>query len=98
MNQFKRNADGRYKLTAFVSSSGSPVDLFDPEKEKSKMVLAGDSYAPMLRGVFDDIDYRLSVASDTYKISKYIKDYVLVPVVVMPSDLTNRNKVAFPYI
>lgn len=39
----------------------------------------------------------LPVAAEKYKISANLEDYVCVPVVIMPSDLPNRNGVAFPY-
>ena len=37
----------------------------------------------------------LPFASEVYDISPNIKDYILVPVTIMPSDLPNRNGVAF---
>lgn len=39
----------------------------------------------------------LPFAGEQYNISSDIKDYVMVPVVIMPSDLPNRNGVAFPF-
>ena len=39
----------------------------------------------------------LPLAAQTYQISPNIKDYVVVPVPIFPSDLPNRNSVAFPY-
>lgn len=39
----------------------------------------------------------LPMAADVYKISANIEDYITVPVVIMPSDLPNRNMVAFPF-
>lgn len=35
-------------------------------------------------------------AAEKYNISANLKDYVVQPVIIMPSDLPNRNKVAFP--
>lgn len=43
-----------------------------------------------------DISVWLPFASSHYQISKNLDDYVLTPVIVMPSDLPNRNAVAFP--
>lgn len=39
----------------------------------------------------------LPMASQVYNISPNIKDYVVVPVIIMPSDLPNRNSVSFPH-
>lgn len=39
----------------------------------------------------------LPAAASVYNISKSIKDYVVVPVIIMPTDIPNRNSVAFPY-
>lgn len=39
----------------------------------------------------------LPMASQVYNISPNIKDYVVVPVIIMPTDLPNRNSVAFPH-
>lgn len=39
----------------------------------------------------------LPMASEVYNISPNIKDYVVVPVIIMPTDLPNRNSVAFPH-
>lgn len=39
----------------------------------------------------------LPLAAKEYHISANLKDYVVVPVTMFPSDLPNRNSVAFPY-
>jgi hypothetical protein len=39
----------------------------------------------------------LALAAEQYKISPKLEDYICVPVIIMPSDLPNRNGVAFPY-
>ena len=38
----------------------------------------------------------LPFAAEVYETSKSVKDYFIVPVVIMPSDLPNRNLTAFP--
>jgi hypothetical protein len=43
-----------------------------------------------------DFSSWLPFASREYKISSNIMDYILVPVITIPSDLPNRNGVAFP--
>lgn len=39
----------------------------------------------------------LPMASKVYEISSNIRDYVIAPVIIMPSDIPNRNSVSFPY-
>lgn len=43
-----------------------------------------------------DFNIWLPFAAKHMNISKDIKDYILVPVIIMPSDLPNRNGVGFP--
>lgn len=43
-----------------------------------------------------DIHTWLPFAAPHYRISPKLEDYVLTPVIVMPADLPNRNRVAFP--
>lgn len=38
----------------------------------------------------------LPLAAEKYEISKSIKDYVIAPVIIFPTDIPNRNSVAFP--
>ncbi len=47
---------------------------------------------------FNTLDFGgwLPFAAPEYCISKNVQDYVLVPVIAMPTDLPNRNGVAFP--
>jgi hypothetical protein len=47
---------------------------------------------------FSTLDFGswLPFAAPEYCISKSVQDYVLVPVIAMPTDLPNRNGVAFP--
>lgn len=44
-----------------------------------------------------DVQSWLPAAANEYKISPNINDYLVVPVVIMPTDIPNRNSVAFPY-
>jgi len=43
-----------------------------------------------------DISQWLPFASKTYEISDNLEDFVMVPVITIPTDLPNRNGVAFP--
>lgn len=44
-----------------------------------------------------DVQDWLPAAAKVYNISRDIRDYVIVPVIIMPTDIPNRNSVAFPY-
>jgi hypothetical protein len=39
----------------------------------------------------------LPFASEVYNVSAKLEDYILVPTVIMPSELPNRNQIGFPY-
>jgi hypothetical protein len=47
-------------------------------------------------GIQLDFQQWLPFAAPKYQISKDIKDYIIVPVIAVPSDLPNRNRIAFP--
>ena len=47
-------------------------------------------------GIQLDFQQWLPFAAPKYKISSDIKDYIIVPVIAVPSDLPNRNRIAFP--
>lgn len=43
-----------------------------------------------------DYEIFLPFAAKTYKISPRIEDYLIIPTIICPSDLPNRNGIAFP--
>lgn len=51
-----------------------------------------------IQDIISDAPSWLPFASEQYQISANIKDYVMVPVVIIPTDLPNRNMVSFPYL
>ena len=44
-----------------------------------------------------DVQKWLGLAAEKYEISANIRDYVISPVIILPTDIPNRNSVAFPY-
>lgn len=80
----------------------SPIDLHKSFKKSSSFLEQDKNntviHHPELPGVHIPIDFEtwLPFCAPHYKISPDPKDYVLTPVIVMPSDLPNRNKVGFP--
>jgi hypothetical protein len=66
--------------------------------------VAGTQNAPATEGYkntehrqFLEVQSYLPLASEKYGISPNVKDYVIVPVIILPTDIPNRNSVAFPY-
>ena len=69
------------KKSGRITVSGSAVDMAHPEMQ-------GQTQLDCLRW--------LPFAASVYKISPKLEDYLVVPVIIMPSDLSNRNCVGFP--
>lgn len=74
-----------------------PVEFFSLEKQKSRLVTASDNFTDAVRDLTAKAKFWLPIASEKLCISPDIKDYVLTPVISMPSDLPNKNIQAFPY-
>lgn len=74
------------------------VEVHSIEKQKDRlMVVAGDNMVPQVRHLIEEVPQWLPLASEVLGISRNIKDYVLVPVVSMPTDLPNKNQQAFAF-
>lgn len=75
----------------------APVEGYNIESQKGRFRLnANSNLTDFVRESILDLPDWLPVAAEVYDISPNLKDYVLVPVVSMPSDLPNRNGAAFP--
>ena len=71
-----------------------PIDV---HKEKLTVTANNMSLKTVASSPFSSIDFSwLPYAAKEYHISPNADDYVLVPVIVMPSELPNRNGVGFP--
>ena len=76
-----------------------------PPANSTMVEIAGSQGAPAVEGHKANVDNRhfldvqkwLPLAAEKYEISSSIKDYVVVPVIILPTDIPNRNSVAFPY-
>ena len=76
----------------------SAVECFSIEKQKNRLVLASDlSLIDSVRDLTQSAKFWLPIASEKLNISANISDYILTPIISMPSDLPNRNGQAFPY-
>lgn len=85
-----------HEVRADAPYSYNPIDLHSREKHayKSQLVTAG--IMDNVKGALLEAEGVLPFFAEAYNISDKINDYVLVPTVIMPSDIPNRNLVAFP--
>lgn len=79
--------------THSVDNTSQGLDTFDAEKEKDKLVERDEEGQPA--GL---LDYKtwLPFAAKRYEISPKIEDYIIVNTLICPSDIPNRNGIAFP--
>ncbi len=92
--------DKKFAVYAKAQTSLKPFDVYT-ESKKSGIITANAGSSILNHPELDmsiplDFDTWLPFAAPGYHISPDPKDYIMVPVIVMPSDLPNRNKVAFP--
>jgi hypothetical protein len=74
------------------------VEIYSLEAQKSRLkIIANTNLMDSVRDLTDNAKFWLPIAAEKLNISKNIADYVLTPVISMPSDLPNRNGQAFPY-
>lgn len=91
------------KVFCDAQADGKPIDIHKEIKNKnieiaSDKVIMNPNSNVVTAGVEDrlDINTWLPFAAPKYKISPNIDDYIFVPVFTIPSDIPNRNGVAFP--
>ena len=92
----------RFTELADCLGSSDSFELHDVLKGKetaaiSSLNKAGSGVKDDMQQVFLDAQGWLPFAAEKYLISAKLSDYVVVPVIIMPTDLPNRNAVAFPY-
>jgi len=78
--------------------SSTPIEFFSLEKHRSNLILSSTTdLKDEVSNILRDIPGWLPIASEVLGISSNINDYILTPIISMPSDLPNRNGHAFPY-
>ena len=85
----------RHVTLARCVTAGKPVEAFSAEEQKAHLIQAGA--ADMFKGAVMDSHQWLPFAAEKYKISAKLEDYVVVPVIIMPTGIPNANGVAFPF-
>lgn len=91
--------DKGWMETADVSASLPPFELYHGEAGLDVYTNrhhVSQETAKTVHGVMLNAPKWMPFASDIYKTSENVKDYFLVPTIIMPSDLPNRNGSAFP--
>ena len=89
--------NGYELVIADCPESSAPVELYSVEKNKHKLVLANESLIDSTKIALEQSTAFLPFFAELYNISAKLEDYILVPTVLMPSDLPNRNAQAFPF-
>jgi hypothetical protein len=89
--------DRRYTEIAFCPTQPDyAIDVFKAKKDQ-KIVKSSQIPTNEINKIFLDAEGWLPFAAEQYEISASLKDYIMVPVIIMPSDLPNRNGVGFPF-
>ncbi len=83
-----------HEIRADAVGSFKPIEIHSIENSKKSVVEAG--LLDNVKGALSDMEGVLPYFAEAYNISPKLPDYVLVPTVIMPSDLPNRNLIAFP--
>jgi hypothetical protein len=86
------------KTHSAAKSTGEVLDLFSVSRNGENNAKVSKATATIASNTLNNktIGRWLPKAAERYKISANLEDYVAVPVVIMPSDLPNRNGIAFP--
>lgn len=80
--------------TKTVENLQRTVDVYDAEKDKEKL----EDFRRQSENPAAQLDYVtwLKFAAPTYNICPHIEGYIIVNTLVCPSDIPNRNGIAFP--
>lgn len=86
--------DRPYEVRSDAVGAYTPVEGFKLEESRQHFIKA--DLIDDVKGSLLNAQATLPYFAELYNISAKLSDYVLVPVVIMPSDLPNRNRIAFP--
>jgi hypothetical protein len=92
----------REAVYSFAERSFAPIDVHKEIKKSGCLTKASNDVLsldhPEIPGSAIPLDFStwLPFSAPHYQISPDPQDYILTPVIVMPSDIPNRNGVAFP--
>jgi hypothetical protein len=91
----------REAVYSYAEQSFLPIDVHKESKKSGRIQTANEQILvdhPQMPGEAIPLDFNtwLPFCAPHYQISPDPKDYILTPVIVMPSDIPNRNGVGFP--
>ena len=75
---------------------GAAVEVFSIEQQKGRLKSVAEDMISVTKEALHLATEWLPAAAEEMNISSNIKDYVLVPVPIMPSTVPNRNQIGFP--
>lgn len=87
----------KYELHADADWVGQAVEVSDIEKQKGRLMTAGDDYISTTRTAIDDTISYLPYFAEKYNISADMRDYVLSPVSIFLSGIPNKKGHCFTY-
>jgi hypothetical protein len=89
----------RYTEQARAPASLLPFELYDlvngNETKANESLRNNSTLKPNIREMLTDAKQLLASAHDYYDISRDLKDYILVPTIIIPTSIPNKNCVAF---
>ena len=98
-----RNLTRNNRIAVYADSESSyrPVSMHKELKKSGRLTaLSNNNLALAMPELKSDVplDFQtwLPFCAPHYQISPRVEDYLVVPVIIMPSDLPNRNGVGFP--
>jgi len=85
-------------FTCAEAMGTAPLEIFSLEAQRHLLTVSNTlDLTSEVRNVMNEVPSWLPIAAETLNISAALKDYILVPVISMPSDLPNRNQQGFPF-
>jgi hypothetical protein len=91
----------KYREYSHAPASLLPIALYDlikgDESRANESLRDYPTLKPDVREMLTDAKHLLDSASDFYHISRNVRDYVLVPTIIIPTSLPNKNCVAFSF-
>lgn len=89
--------ENRELIIADCTYSSKPVELYSVEKEKHKLVLANESIVDDVKTSLEQSTAWLPFFAELYNTSPKLEDYLMVPCIICPSCIPNKNAQAFPF-
>lgn len=97
----KRLKNGKFAVYSTCDFLTQPIDVHREVKRKNIVMASGALQATSsseMQTVTNNLDWLswLPWAAKQYRTSEDVKDYILIPTIICPSDIPNRNGIAFP--